>query len=324
MVTGIGLFSGGLDSILAVRVLQEQGIRVEAVCFITPFFGPEKAQAASRQLDVPLHVLDITEPHFEMLKKPRYGYGRYMNPCIDCHGLMFRQAGLLMEKTGARFLFSGEVLGERPMSQNKNSLRSVEKLSGCQGYILRPLSALLLPETVPEREGLVDRNRLLAVHGRSRKPQIELARRFGITSYPEPAGGCRLTEPGFSNRLRELMAHAPDISRRDLELLAIGRHLRLPDGAKIIVGRNEKENEALEAYAAAGDTLLSIRDIPGPTVLLPGAADERTVGLAASICVRYSDVPEGTAGEVCVYRDTTLRTVHVTACAKDLVREYMI
>jgi len=324
-MTGIGLFSGGLDSILAVRVLQEQGIRVEAVCFVTPFFGPEKAQAAIGQLNnVTLHVLDITEPHFEMLKNPRYGYGRYMNPCIDCHGLMFRQAGLLMEKTGARFLFSGEVLGERPMSQNKNSLRSVEKLSGYQGYILRPLSALLLPETIPEQQNLVDRSRLLAIHGRSRKPQIELARRFGITSYPEPAGGCRLTEPGFSGRLRELMAHAPDFGRRDVELLAIGRHLRLPDGVKIIVGRNEKENEALEAYAAAGDTLLSVRDIPGPTVLLPGAADEETVRLAASICARYSDVPEGATVEACVYRDTTSRGVRVTASAKELVREYMI
>ncbi len=324
MVTGIGLFSGGLDSILAVRVLQEQGIRVEAVCFVTPFFGPEKAQAAIGQLDVPLHVLDITEKHFAMLKNPRYGYGRYMNPCIDCHGLMFNQAGEMLKKRGAHFLFSGEVLGERPMSQNKNSLRSVEKLSGYQGYIIRPLSAQLLPETIPERERLVDRSRLLAIQGRSRKPQLELAQKFGITCFPEPAGGCKLTEPAFSSRLKELMAHGQDFSRRDIELLAIGRHLRLPGGVKIIVGRNEKENEMLQAYAAAGDILLNTRDIPGPTVLLPGAADGPTISLAASICARYSDVPDAAAVEVCVYRGTTVDSVHVTASAKDLVREFMI
>ena len=192
MTIGIGLFSGGLDSILAVRVLQEQNIHIEAVTFVTPFFGAEKAREAAARLSVSLHILDITEKHFEMLKNPRYGYGKNMNPCIDCHGLMFNQAGELMQKMGGHFLFSGEVLGERPMSQNKNSLNSVANLSGFANYILRPLSALLRPETKPEREGLVDRSMLLDIRGRSRKPQIELAARYGIIQYPEPQGAASL------------------------------------------------------------------------------------------------------------------------------------
>lgn len=324
MVSALGLFSGGLDSMLAVRVLQEQGICVIAVCFITPFFGPEKAQAAARQLGLDLQVIDITDVHLEMLKNPRYGYGRNMNPCIDCHGLMFREAGLRMKEYGARFLFSGEVVGERPMSQNKNSLRAVEKLSGFQGYILRPLSAQLLPETIPEQQGLVDRSRLLAISGRSRKPQIELARRFGITSYPEPAGGCKLTEPGFSKRLRDFMDHSTAINRHDLELLKIGRHMRLADKVKIIIGRNKKENDALRNMAGDRDALLWVHRVPGPTALLIGDADEHAIMLAAAACARYSDTKD--RGEVAVrirFRGTT-RTITAKAADDTLISNYLI
>jgi tRNA U34 2-thiouridine synthase MnmA/TrmU len=201
MSTGVGLLSGGLDSILAICVLREQNIRIEAVAFITPFFGPGNAQKAVKMLNVPLHVVDITDVHLQMLKKPKHGYGSGMNPCIDCHALMFREAGKLMQQWGADFLFSGEVLGERPMSQNKQSLRVVARDSGFEEYIIRPLSAKLLPITKPEHEGKVDRERLLDIQGRSRKRQMELAKQYGITEYPEPAGGCRLTEPNFSKRL---------------------------------------------------------------------------------------------------------------------------
>lgn len=324
MVTGIGLFSGGLDSMLAVRLLQEQGIRTIAVCFVTPFFGPEKARAAARHLGIALEEIDITEAHVAMLKNPRYGYGRNMNPCIDCHGLMFREAGALMQARGAQFLFSGEVLGERPMSQNKNSLRAVEKLSGFAGYILRPLSAQLLPETVPEQQGLVDRSRLLAVSGRSRKPQIELAWRLGITEYPEPAGGCRLTEPGFSRRLRELMDSGDALARRDLELLAVGRHVRLPTGRKVVIGRNRQENEALRRMAGPDDVLLTVLHIPGPTALVPGGADEQTLALAASCCARYSDLPQGAQALVRALQGATERVLRVTAADEETVRSCMI
>jgi len=324
MVTGIGLFSGGLDSILAVRVLQEQGINVIAVCFVTPFFGPEKAQAAADHLGIPLQIIDITEAHVTMLKNPRYGYGRYLNPCIDCHGLMFRQASALMETTGAQFLFSGEVLGERPMSQNKNSLRAVEKLSGVPGYILRPLSAVLLPETIPEQQGWVDRAKLYAISGRSRKPQLELARRFGITQFPEPAGGCRLTEPGFSKRLRELLDHTETITKRDLELLKIGRHLRLPNSAKVIIGRNKKENSMLRTMAGDHDIVLSVQNIPGPTALMLGPVNEEELIRAASLCARYGDVVNSAKVRVMVRLGKTQRVVQVVPADEGTVRGCMI
>jgi len=325
MVIGIGLFSGGLDSILAVRVLQEQDMHVEGVAFVTPFFGAEKALPAAAQLGIALHVRDITEEHFAMLQNPRYGYGKNMNPCIDCHGLMFRLAGELMERLGGHFLFSGEVLGERPMSQNKNSLNAVANLSGRAGCILRPLSARLLPETKPEREGLVDRSRLLAIRGRSRKPQIELAKKYGITGYPEPAGGCRLTYPDYSNRLKELMKHTADITRQDLELLNCGRHLRLPGGVKIIAGRNQEENECIESLCTPEDILLTTPDIPGPVVIIPrGTGDEQTVLLAAAVCVRYSDAGPGRQGAVSVTVRGAVRQVLVEACPKEQVQGYII
>lgn len=295
MTVGIGLFSGGLDSILAVKVLQEQGVQVEGVCFVTPFFGPEKARLANRRLRISLHEIDITELHVAMLQNPRYGFGKNMNPCIDCHGLMLRQAAGLMERLSAQFVFTGEVLGERPMSQNKNSLRSVEKLSGIGGYVLRPLSARLLPETVPEQTGLVDRGRLLAIQGRSRKPQLELAEKYGIAEFPEPAGGCLLTDPGYSRRLRDLLQRGCDLSRRNLELLKLGRHLLFDDGAKIVVGRNEGENARLERLRRSGDFMLSTGDRPGPVVLVPGGCSEAALRFAASVCLRYSSARSETA-----------------------------
>ena len=241
MVTGIGLFSGGLDSILAVRLLQHQNIHIEAVSFVTPFFVPEQAKKSVEQLGVPLHIIDISEKHIEMLKNPKHGYGRNMNPCIDCHTLMFNQAGKLMKKRGANFLFSGEVLGERPMSQNKNSLKIVARESGFEEFIIRPLSARLLPVTKPEKEGVVDREKLLDIQGRSRKRQIELIKQFGIAYYPEPAGGCKLTDLAFSNRLKDLLKNNEKMLKRDLELLSVGRHLRINSNVKIIVGKNKKK-----------------------------------------------------------------------------------
>ena len=325
MTTGIGLLSGGLDSILAVKVLQAQGVQVECICFITPFFGPEKAHLANRQLRIPLHIVDITDVHLEMLKNPRYGYGKNINPCIDCHGLMLREAGCLMKKLGAQFVFTGEVLGERPMSQNKNSLRCVEKLSGLQGYILRPLSAQLLPETIPEQEGRVDRSRLLSIEGRSRKPQLELAATYGITEFPEPAGGCLLTDPGYSRRLRDLMQRGVEFSRRNLELLKVGRHLLLDDGTKIIVGRNEGENERIERLRQPGDVMLAMADIPSPTILIPGGADDKAIGFAAAVCVRYSSMQH--AGPAPVYvllADGTKTALSTAACAQEEIARRLL
>ncbi|HID57145.1 TPA: DUF814 domain-containing protein [Candidatus Poribacteria bacterium] len=302
---GIGLLSGGLDSMLAFKVLQEQDIDLIAVTFVTPFFGPEKAITAAEKLEVPIKVMDITEEHLEIVKAPRYGYGSQMNPCIDCHGLMFRIAGRMMEEEGADFLFSGEVLNERPMSQNRGALRAVEKLSGYEGYILRPLSAKLLPETIPEREGKVKREMLLDLHGRSRKRQMELAEKYGIEEYPSPAGGCRLTEPGFSARLRDLIRNEDELRVRDIELLKVGRHFRIAHGVKAIVGRNKVENQRLLQMAERSqDVVIYVSGFKGPVTLVPRGvkADKKHLVTAAQICVRYSDAPPSEEVEVVLNR----------------------
>lgn len=285
------MFSGGLDSLLSVALIRDQGILVEGVTFETPFFASEKARRMAQRMDLPLRVFDITEAHLAMLRAPRYGYGRWMNPCIDCHALMLRKTGEWMEKSGADFLFTGEVLGQRPMSQGKQMLHVVAKNAGYAPVILRPLSALLLPETQPEREGKVDRQRLLDIQGRGRKRQIALARHYGIAGYPPPAGGCLLTDPMFSRRLRDLFDRGEDTVRA-IELLKVGRHFRLPSGHKVIVGRQSADNHALASLAGEGDALLRVADVPGPTVLIPGPDPAEALYAAAGLCVRYSDAPK--------------------------------
>ena len=326
MTTGIGLFSGGLDSILAVRVLQEQNIDIVAVCFITPFFGAETAKKAAEQLKISLHIADITEKHLEMLKNPKHGYGRNMNPCIDCHALMFNHAGQMMDKLAADFLFSGEVLGERPMSQNKNSLRTVAGESGFGEHIIRPLSALLLPVTKPEEEGIVDRKKLLDIKGRSRKPQLKLVKQFGITYYPGPAGGCLLTDPSFSRRLRDLLENNSASARRDFDLLSVGRHFRINSKIKIIVGRNEIENKKIMLLSLEGDTIITPDDVPGPVVIIPHGAglDDKTVKLASSICARYSDAEKGTETMVTVFHNNLAKRTQSPICPEQLVQQLII
>ncbi|MBU4002114.1 MAG: tRNA 4-thiouridine(8) synthase ThiI [Proteobacteria bacterium] len=293
IVKALGLCSGGLDSILSGLVLKDQGIHVEWVSFETPFFSSEKARKASAKTKIPLIVKKITPVYMEMLKNPSVGYGKYMNPCMDCHALMFKLAGKIMEDQGFDFLFSGEVLGQRPMSQTASSLRYVEKNSGFDGMIVRPLSARLLPETLPEKAGKVDRERLLDLRGRSRKPQMELAAKYGITHYPAPAGGCLLTDRGFSVRLKDLLAHQPDPSEADLELLKYGRHFRLSPEVKIAVGRTMEDNEKImTCYSRQKDFLLKMESIPGPLVLMPDGGVPEAVMKAGAICAGYGKAPE--------------------------------
>ena len=293
-VKALGLCSGGLDSMLSGLVLRDQGIDVVWVSFETPFFSAKKAKKASRLTGIPLIVRDIFDQYLPMLKNPPAGYGKNMNPCMDCHSLMFAIAGRIMEEIGADFLFSGEVLSQRPMSQNRSSLRYVEKHSGFGGRILRPLSALCLDETEMERSGLVDRQRLLGLSGRSRKPQMALAEKYGIESYPAPAGGCLLTEEVFSARLKDLFSHQDTYSRNDFELLKHGRHFRLGPDAKIIVGRNRSDNERiLSLYERAKDILIRMDAMAGPCVLLPNGGTGDSVRLASEICAGYSRAPAG-------------------------------
>ncbi|MCD6271602.1 MAG: tRNA 4-thiouridine(8) synthase ThiI [Deltaproteobacteria bacterium] len=289
----LGLCSGGLDSILSALLLQRQNIHVEWVTFETPFFSSEKAEKAARTHNIPLTVLNITESYLKMLKNPACGYGRYMNPCMDCHALMFKHAGKMMEDKRFDFLFSGEVLGQRPMSQTRPSLRYVEKKSGYDGYILRPLSAGRLPETIPEQKGLVNRALLMNITGRSRKIQIKLAEQMNINGYPTPAGGCLLTDKGYSIRLKDLFTHQGGYAEEELHLLKYGRHIRLNEKTKIIVGRNQKDNDDIFKYYRSGfDILITIQEIPGPTVLLsPGSREDITA--AAAICAGYSKAQKG-------------------------------
>jgi tRNA U34 2-thiouridine synthase MnmA/TrmU len=294
-IRGIALFSGGLDSILAVKVIQEQGIEVTGVSFETPFFGADKARKAAAGIGLDLIVMDITEEHLVMLKNPRYGYGKNMNPCIDCHILMLKKAGDRMRQVGADFLLTGEVLGQRPMSQGKQSLHVVAKRSGYQEYAIRPLSARLLPETLPEKEGKVIREKLLDIQGRSRKRQMELVDKYKITHYEQPGGGCLLTNPGFSKRLKDLFDCKKPFDIRDIQLLKFGRHLRLNDKVKIIVGRNKKDNQAIRDLLGAEDAVIEMKDFPGPTVLVPHTQDEDVIRFASAVCVFYSKPPCDTA-----------------------------
>jgi len=323
-VTSVVLFSGGLDSILAAKLVMDQGIAVRGVTFETPFFNAAKARAAAEMIGLPLTVLDITERHLIMLKAPRYGYGKNMNPCIDCHALMLRCAGELMEDIGASFIVTGEVLGQRPMSQGRQSLHVVAKNSGYQEYIIRPLSAGLLPETRPEAEGLIDRQRLLSLQGRGRKQQMEMAARYGITRYESPAGGCLLTDPEFSKRLKDLFLVQKHYTIRDIELLKVGRHFRIAEGTKVIVGRNRTENEIIRRLSDRNDLLIHMADYPGPTTLVPHGCDSDELTVAASLCVLYSDAPnDRDVTAVCTRGDTMMNTA-VRAVAKEDAARWIV
>ncbi len=276
---------------LAVKIVQEQGIAVQGVAFETPFFSADRAVEACKDIGLPLDVVDITRDHLVMLRAPRYGYGKNMNPCIDCRILMLKKAGERMKSENADFILTGEVLGQRPMSQGKQSLHVVAKRSGYEEYIIRPLSAGLLPETKPEREGRIDRAKLLDIQGRGRKRQMDLAEKYRLTGYAKPAGGCLLTDPEFTRKLRDLYTHDDEPGIKDIELLKVGRQFRLNDKTKIIVGRKKNENAVIEKLSQDRDIIIKARDFPGPTVLVPYGCGREDLQLAAGICIFYSDAP---------------------------------
>jgi tRNA U34 2-thiouridine synthase MnmA/TrmU len=324
-VRALGLCSGGLDSMLAGLVLRKQGIEVEWITFETPFFSAVKARRASDTTGIPLTVKNITPVYLKMLKDPHCGYGKHMNPCLDCHALMFRLAGSIMPAAGFDFLFSGEVLGQRPMSQTRQSLRYVEKHSGFNGYILRPLSARRLPETMPEKEGLINRELLLDIAGRSRKPQIKLADEFGIKDYPAPAGGCLLTDKNYSNRLRDLFDHQKTYTEAELHLLAHGRHLRLDENTKIIVGRTQQDNENIIKYHnPKEDNVIKVNNYPGPIVLMPRGGKKDSIILAASICAGYSKAPDLAPVEVQAVTPQGHETIKVLGILPQEVKHLII
>jgi len=289
----LSLFSGGLDSILATRLILDQSIEVEAINFANLFCSCKEenkcgAAETAKQLGVPLKIINVGNDYLRMVRKPKHGYGKNMNPCVDCKIFMMKKAKKYAKETGAAFIFTGEVLGERPMSQHFNALKIIEEESGLKGKLLRPLSAKLLPETVVERKGLVKRDKLLNIRGRSRKPQIKLAAEFNIAYYPSPAGGCLLTCKEFANRLRDLFRHRKSCSMADVTLLKVGRHFRLGEN-KIIVGRNEAENKVLTLKKTRNDYYFEVPDVSGPTTVLQGPKTKKAIKLAAALTAFYSD-----------------------------------
>lgn len=287
----LSLFSGGLDSSLAAKIIQKQGIQIEGVCFTSPFFNAKKAEIAAHNLKIPLHVIDISTDLIVLLQSPVYGFGKGANPCIDCHILMVKKAGSLMQETGASFLISGEILGQRPKSQNRWALDIIGEKSGWKDHLLRPLTAKNLPPTLPEEEGWVKRENLLGIKGRTRRIQLEMARSLGIKNFPAPAGGCLLTDPIFSKKIKHLLGGGK-LSLNEIELLKLGRHFLLKEGVKLIIGRNKTENTMILQLAIEGDICLQVVDYPGPIGLLrkSNSGDEILL-LAASITARYSDAP---------------------------------
>ncbi len=267
------LFSGGLDSILALKILEEQNIKVIPLYFESVFFGEftgvqNFGNENFRSLQN-LRKIDFSEKQFELVKNPRYGHGKNLNPCVDCHLLMLKEAKKIMKKEGCDFVATGEVLGERPMSQNKNALELVEKKSSLHGLLLRPLSAKLLSPTIIEKNGLVERNKLFDISGRGRNCQLALAKKYGIIDFPSPAGGCLLTDPAFSKRLKKLLEKKSSPALSDLELLKLGRHF-WQENILIVVGRNEEENKKIRKIALENDILTELKNITGPLTLIRG------------------------------------------------------
>ncbi len=289
----IAMLSGGLDSILAIKLMREQGVEVQAVNFSIDFCacimknGENAATKAAKMLGVPIKVTDITEEYLGLLKNPKHGYGANINPCIDCKIFMLKKAKEMMSECGASFIITGEVLGERPMSQRMDALNIIIRDSGLKGLLLRPLSAKLLNPTLPETEGIVERSKLSDISGRSRKPQFALAKIYGIKEYPNPAGGCLLTDPGFTKRVKDLIDH-DSLTTADLKLLTMGRHFRLSPSGKLAVGRDQLENEDLASMAKDKDIFFQLKDHQGPLAVLRGACDDDVIRLAASIMAYHT------------------------------------
>ncbi len=313
------LLSGGLDSVLAVRLLLEQGIEVIGITFVSSFFDAEKAEKSAREAGIELVTIDIGEDILRLIEAPKYGFGRNMNPCIDCHALMVKRAAGRMEELGASFIATGEVVGQRPKSQMRYGLEAVEREANVKGYLLRPLSAKLLQPTIPEKEGWVDREQLLGLHGRTRKPQMELAERFGIKEYESPAGGCLLTDENFARAIRDLKDHE-GLSDPGVRLLSIGRQFRLSDRAKLAVGRNHAENERLFSLDLPHALYVKAVGCRGPVGLITGAplpADEQ---LAGAVVARYADTGEAESITVEIRSDAGAHTVEVVPLTSREVR----
>jgi tRNA-specific 2-thiouridylase len=316
----LALLSGGLDSTLAVKMMLDMGIDVEALNFTSPFCTctgknsgcKSEAVRVAQEFDIPIKVIHKGLDYLEIVRNPKHGYGKGVNPCVDCRIYLLRKAKEYMAECGADFIITGEVLGQRPMSQKRDSLRVIERESGLEGLLLRPLSAQHFEPTIPEKEGWVDRDKLLAIKGRCRKDLFELAEELDVKNYPCPAGGCLLTELSFVPKMRDIFDHSDDLNLRDFRLLKIGRHCRIGKRTKVIIGRDETDNSLLETARQEGETTITWLDGNTPVGVITGRQDQEYIELAARILLRYTRAEAGAACRISVNRKGVENILTVT------------
>ncbi len=310
----LALFSGGLDSMISIKLITDQRIDVTAIHIDMGFGGTKDKRELLRKraamVGADFEIVNIREQFIEeILFDPKYGYGKHFNPCIDCHGNMFRVAKGLMPKFDAQFIITGEVIGQRPMSQRAEAIRNVTRLAGDEegGLILRPMSAKLMAPTIPEKEGWVDREKLLGIEGRNREVQLRLAEEWGFEEYESPGGGCLLTESAFGQKIRDVIAHEK-FTVADIDLLKVGRHLRLPEGAKLVIGRNQEDNATIEKIENDKYLFAKANDIAGPACMISKSASEADKALAARLILTYTKTPTDKEGSVRIGDETIAAT----------------
>ncbi|MFX1496334.1 MAG: hypothetical protein ACFFBH_02295 [Promethearchaeota archaeon] len=320
-IVGIGLVSGGLDSLISSLLIKLQRIEVIGLNFKSPFCICDKALKSSEcglnlyyeKLGISVLFAQKGDDYLEIIRHPKFGYGKNLNPCIDCRIYILKKAMKIMKKLGADFVFTGEVLDQRPKSQNLKALKIVENESGLTGQLLRPLSALLLPPTNVEKSGLIDRSKLMGIKGRSRKIQLELARKYGLLNKYFACGGCLLTDKQFSRRMRDYITFNEDLAMPEINFLKYGRHIRYKN-SKIIIGRNEFENNMLTQIKNSKDLMMEAKEVPGPTTIIQGKYDNDTINFAAGVTLRYSDLKES-CGSI-IYGFDSKKLDNIITCKK--------
>jgi len=328
----IALFSGGLDSCLAVLLMLKQEIKVTALTFLMHFGcdATDKSSCAhdpypvAEKFGFEVKMMHLGQKFIDIVRNPRHGRGKNMNPCVDCRILMLSQAKEYMEIVGADFVVSGEVLGQRPFSQMRDKLNLTIRESGLRGRLLRPLSAKLLEPTIPELEGLVDREKLEGISGRSRRRQMELAAEFGLTDYPSPAGGCLLTDPEYAHKLKDLLDHDAEASYTDINLLRAGRHFRFSPQTKIIVGRHQEDNQKIEMMAEPGDLFCEVKNTGSPITLIRGVDSEEARRMACALTARYSRKRSEREVEVTWAKGVETGTIIVSPAPEDILEQFRV